>query len=79
MRSNQKRRFYWRSGTPTYYNELNDRSMEKIWIYWNMASWNLRENHGGDITGFLQEYLAEEEKHFAERQAVSGDAATSGN
>lgn len=62
-------------GTPAYYGELNERAAEKIQICWIVASRYLAANPEGDISGFLQEYLAEEEKLLAERAILSGEVA----
>lgn len=56
-------------GTPTYYEELNDKVVEKIQLCQEVASNYLAENPGGAVDGFIKHYINLEEKIHAEKLA----------
>lgn len=63
-------------GTPAYYEELNDRDVEKIKICWRVASRYLADNPGGNIGGFLQASVADKEKLLSEKAMASGEGTS---
>lgn len=56
-------------GTPAYYEELNDKAVEKIKLCWEVASSYLAEIPRGDVDGFIERYINLEEKIHLEKLA----------
>lgn len=56
-------------GTPTYYEELNDKAVLKIKLWWKVASSYLAESLGGDVNRFVERYINLEEKIHLEKLA----------
>ncbi|XP_074325211.1 uncharacterized protein LOC141662057 [Apium graveolens] len=57
-------------GTPAYFEELNDKALEKIQICWNVASKYLGEEPHGTIDVFLEKYIEEETRLEQEKEAI---------
>ncbi|KAL8117015.1 hypothetical protein AgCh_023266 [Apium graveolens] len=57
-------------GNPAYFEELNDKALEKIQICWNVASKYLGEESHGTIDVFLEKYIEEETRLEQEKEAL---------
>ncbi|XP_074337313.1 uncharacterized protein LOC141674505 [Apium graveolens] len=65
-------------GTPAYFEELNDKALEKIQICWNVASKYLVEEPQGTIDVFLEKYIEEETRLEQEKEAIQAKESGAG-